>query len=309
MSAPHVEQPRTAPTAERDRAAVSVLACASALVPADAREPLVDRLVRRGAWDTLAWLTNGAGPYGRLSPAARYAGRTITAPKWGARELDRISEWEGAGIRLLTRADEHWPATIEDLGHLAPVALWVRGTIPRLYDGAVCIVGSRNLSSGGHSKIDRIVAGLPVPVISGLARGADETAHRAALRHRVLTVAVLPSGVDHPYPADNRQLAERIIEDGGAVISEFPPGTSAGRQRFLDRNRIIAALGSGSLIVEAGAVSGTLSEARHAYRLGRVLTAVPGTPGADKLIADGMAFPMLGSADLDALHHSGVVSS
>lgn len=309
MSAPRTETAPTATRLERERAAVSLLAQAAALVPADARTDLIEGITSGGPWNTLAWLTDATATRGKLAPAARYASRTIRAERWGAAELAQINSWASAGIRFITRADEDWPAPLNDLGALAPVALWVRGRIPDLGDGAVSIVGSRNLSSSGHSKIDRLVLALPVPVISGLAIGADETAHRAALAHQVPTVAVLPSGVDHPYPAGNWQLAERIVASGGAVLSELPPGTTAARQRFLDRNRIIAALGSGSLIVEAAAISGTLSEARHAHKIGRPIAAIPGTPGADRLIEEGAAFPMISSADLDALHYSDVAAS
>lgn len=309
MSTPRTETSSNISAYDRDRAAISLLARAASLIDADDRTGLLERLAAEGSWGALAWLTDAASARGRLAPAARYATRIISATRWGSAELEQIRAAEAAGIRLLSRAEDDWPAGLDDLGNLAPVALWVRGVIPDLSEGAVSVVGSRNLSSVGHSTIDRLVSGLPVPVISGLAIGADETAHRAALRHRVRTVAVLPSGVDHPYPLGNKQLAERIVTDGGAVISELPPGATASRQRFLDRNRIIAALGSGSLIIEAGAISGTLSEARHAHRLGRPIAAIPGTVGADKLISTGTAFPMLGAADLDALHHLNVAAS
>lgn len=309
MSTPRAHAHSAPSELDRERAAINVLTYAASTVPAESRRTLVERLLADGAWSALGWLTDSSNHRGELGPAARKATQVISSPRWGRAVLSRIEADTDAGVRFLTRTDADWPAQLDDLAHLAPIGLWVRGTLPTLTEGAVSIVGSRKLSVEGHSKIDRLVVGLPVPVISGLAIGADETAHRAALLHGVPTVAVLPSGVDHPYPHINRSLADRIVTNGGAVLSETPPGVSPARFRFLDRNRIIAALGSGSLIVEAAATSGTMSEANHAHRLGRSIAAIPGTPGADQLIASGTAFAFLSTADLDALHHLDLTAS
>lgn len=293
---------------DRRRAALSVLARATTGIPAEARAPLVERIHSDGAWSALEWLLHGARGRRPLAPAVKridaLVGRDV---KWGRAELDLIARWHTADIRLITPEDTEWPTLLGDLGALAPIALWVKGAIPDLSGGSVSIVGSRTLSAAGHSIIDRAMTGLRIPVISGMAVGADEAAHRAALRHGVPTVAVLPSGLDNPYPHSNRALADWIVSGGGALLSETPPGVGAVRHRFLDRNRIIAALGEASLIIEAGTTSGTMNEARHAQRLGRRIAAVPGTPGTDALIASGAAHPALTGTDLEALHDVGVV--
>lgn len=294
-----------ATNADRHEAAVRVLARCASTVPAEARRPLVRQYLADGPFSALAWLTGPSKPAGKLTAVSRAVTSTIAVRKWGAHELAATE----AGIRFLTAASPDWPAQLNELGDLAPLGLWVRGTIPDLSAGAVSIVGSRNLTATGHHHIDRAVAGLPVPVISGLATGADETAHRMALRHRAPTIAVLPSGVDNVYPPRNRQLAERIVAQGGALLSEVPPRVGVQKWRFLDRNRIIAALGTGSLIIEAGIQSGTMNEAGHARRLGRRIAAIPGTPGTDLLIADGTAHPAVSRTDIEALFEMDLMSS
>lgn len=291
--------------AQRHEAAVRVLARCASVVPAETRRPLVREYLAHGPFSAMAWLTGPSKPTGKLTAVSRAVTSTVLVRKWGAHELAAAE----AGVRFLMAASPDWPEQLNDLGDLAPLGLWVRGTIPDLSGGAISIVGSRNLTATGHHHIDRAVAGLPVPVISGLAVGADETAHRMALRHGAPTIAVLPSGVDNVYPPTNRQLAERIVSQGGALLSEVPPRVGVQRWRFLDRNRIIAALGTGSLIVEAGIQSGTMSEAGHARRLGRRLAAIPGTPGADLLISNGTAHPALCRTDIEALFEMDLMSS
>lgn len=295
---------------ERDRAITSALARAGAVVTAEARRELVSRLIAEGPEGAMRWALDQKGRRGVLGVLARKLQAIVDVPRWGYNELISMqSAAEADGTRFITRGCADWPEQINDLGDLAPIGLWIRGVIPDMCDGAVSIVGSRNLSSTGHSRIDGAVTGLPVPVISGLALGADETAHRAALLRNVPTAAVLPSGIDKPYPHINRHLAERIVASGGALITETPAGVGTARHRFLDRNRIIAALSTGSLIVEASAISGTMSEARHAHALRRRIAAFPGTTGCDQLIASGMAYPLISRTDIDALYSPDVASS
>ncbi|MBN9214143.1 MAG: DNA-protecting protein DprA [Microbacterium sp.] len=295
---------------ERHRAITSALARAGAVATADDRRELVARLIVEGPEGGMRWALDQKRQRGPLGALARKLQAIVDVPRWGHHELVDLRAADDAdGTRFITRGCAEWPEQLNDLGDLAPIGLWVQGAIPDMGDGAISIVGSRNLSSTGHSRIDRAVTGLPVPIISGLALGADETAHRAALLRGVPTVAVLPSGIDKPYPHVNRHLAERIVASGGALITETPAGIGTARHRFLDRNRIIAALSTGSLIVEAGAISGTMSEARHAHALRRRLAAFPGTAGCDQLIASGMAYPVISRTDVDALYTPDVATS
>jgi DNA processing protein len=140
-------------------------------------------------------------------------------------------------------------------------------------------------------------------VISGAAYGIDACAHRAALAAEGVTIAVLACGVDHPYPSGNRELLDAVASQG-IVVSEWPPGTTPTRLRFLKRNRVIAALTSGTVVVEAAGHSGTLNTARHARDLRRPLMAVPGpvtsqfSAGCHQLIREQGAVCVTGSRDV-----------
>ncbi|HJE91980.1 MAG TPA: DNA-processing protein DprA [Dietzia timorensis] len=164
---------------------------------------------------------------------------------------------------------------------LAPFGLWVRGG-PDLPNFAAArtasIVGTRDLTSYGRvvaSELAEACAGEDIAVISGGALGVDIAAHLGALSADGITTAVLACGVDKLYPSANEQSLRRVAASGGA-ISEYPPGTGVTRYRFLDRNRIIAALGSVTVVVEAAMRSGALSTARWANAMNRSVFAVPG---------------------------------
>jgi DNA processing protein len=186
----------------------------------------------------------------------------------------------GDGVRLIGPDDAEWPASLDRLGPARPYALWLRG---RADLGSAClrsvsVVGSRAATGYGAHVAGEIAADLGErgwTVVSGGAYGIDAAAHRGALATGGVTIAVLACGVDHPYPAGHAELFSAIAADG-LVISEWPPGRRPARLRFLVRNRVIAALGRGTVIVEAGERSGALSTARHAANLGRPLMAVPG---------------------------------
>ena len=211
-----------------------------------------------------------------------------------------------SGIRFVIPGDPEWPRRLDDLTHVDPVqerggvplGLWVRGPM-RLdqVDAAVAIVGSRSATTYGVSVAGDLATGAAlhdVAVISGAAYGIDIAAHGGALGVDGPTVAVLAGGVDRPYPADHRAVIERIAAVG-AVISEAPPGCSPTRIRFLARNRLIAALARGTVVVEAAVRSGALNTANWTERLGRSLMAVPGpitsapSQGAHALIRTGAA--------------------
>jgi DNA processing protein len=173
-----------------------------------------------------------------------------------------------------------WPSGADDLGVHAPIALWIRGEIALLArrDPAVALVGARAATGYGEHVAGELSAGLVergYTVVSGAAYGIDGTAHRAALAAEGLTIAFLAGGVDRFYPAGHDELLRRIA-DHGVVLSELPCGSAPTKWRFLQRNRLIAACSVATVVVEAGARSGSLNTAGHASALGRPLGAVPG---------------------------------
>jgi DNA processing protein len=184
------------------------------------------------------------------------------------------------GIRLVCPADPQWPGRLDELGTARPYALWLRGQadLRQACLRSVSMVGSRAATGYGAHVAGEIAADLGErgwTVVSGGAYGIDAAAHRGALATGAVTIVVLACGVDYPYPAGHADLFATIAEHG-LVISEWPPGRQPARLRFLVRNRTIAALSGGTVIVEAGERSGALNTARHAAQLGRPLMAVPG---------------------------------
>ena len=184
------------------------------------------------------------------------------------------------GIRLVCPTDPEWPAGLDELGQARPYALWLRGRadLRAACLRSVAMVGCRAASGYGAHVAGEIAADLGEQgwtIVSGGAYGIDAAAHRGALATGAATIAVLACGVDHPYPAGHADLFANIAAQG-LVISEWPPGRHPARLRFLVRNRAIAALACGTVIVEAAERSGALNTARHAAHLGRPLMAVPG---------------------------------
>lgn len=175
------------------------------------------------------------------------------------------------------RGDEPYPRSLEDL-KAPPTQLYALGNRSTLDAPLVSIVGTRD-ATGYGLRITRAIAGglarAGVSIVSGMARGIDAAAHRAALEVGGRTVAVLGTGIDVPYPAAHRELHE-VLSTRAAVISEFPPGLSAQKGTFPRRNRIIAALSPVTIVIEAGDKSGALITAELAADLGRTVAAVPG---------------------------------
>ena len=188
----------------------------------------------------------------------------------GARHVDAT---------LLLPGDACWPVALDDLGVNAPPALWVRGRPELLVaEPRVSLVGARASSGYGEHVAAELAGDLAASgavIVSGGAYGIDGTAHRAALGVEGATVAFLAGGVDRAYPAGHQQLI-RQIAGRGAVVSEPPCGAAPTKWRFLARNRLIAALGQATVVIEAGWRSGSLNTAGHAAALGRPLGAVPG---------------------------------
>lgn len=201
-------------------------------------------------------------------------------------------------ITLVTFDDDRYPAALKQLDD-APPLLYVRGNAELLNSPlTLAVVGARNASINGRKTAAKIACELTsnqVLIISGMARGIDSAAHKGALHalnQQGPTLAVLGTGVDVVYPPENQDLYQKII-DNGAVISEFPLGTGPQPNNFPRRNRIVAALAQGTLVVEATARSGSLITARLALEQGRDIFAVPGSPldqraqGPNRLIKDG----------------------
>jgi DNA processing protein len=203
------------------------------------------------------------------------------------------------GCWATCRHRPEYPRALHELEREAPAALVGRGDVELLRrledDPGVTVVGSRRAGSYGRGvarELGRMLASAGLPVISGLALGVDAAAHRGAIEAGGPTIAVLGSGPDRAYPSSNRRLYDRIA-DRGVVVSELPPGTGAFRWTFPARNRIMAALGAMTVVVEAAERSGSLITVGFAQDLGRAIGAVPGpvnswlSEGANALLADG----------------------
>jgi DNA processing protein len=196
---------------------------------------------------------------------------------------------EKVGARLLVPEDPEWPAwqllcldpPIERLrGAGQPLGLWIRGQAPvaGLFDQAVSVIGARTATSYGEfvaTEIGYTLGSAGMTVVSGAAYGIDGAAHRGALKAGGPTVAVLGCGVDIAYPAGHSRLLDSIASDG-LIVSEYPLGTNPARHRFLVRNRLVAALSTATVVVEAGERSGTRNTATTAAALGKTVLAVPG---------------------------------
>lgn len=185
-------------------------------------------------------------------------------------------------IKLIPASSEHYPQQLHDLGAHAPLNLWVKGSAKQLaqVETSLAIVGARATSGYGQSVAAELASESVqhrIPVVSGAAYGIDAAAHRGALAEEsdLATIAVLAGGVDRAYPAGHSSLLEQISERG-VVLSEVRCGQAPTRWRFLQRNRLIAALADATVVVEAGYRSGSLNTAAHAVTLGRPLGAVPG---------------------------------
>ena len=198
--------------------------------------------------------------------------------------------------------DSGYPVGLADLEQPPPI--WVDGAFRA--DPGVAVVGTRRCTRYGVGLAEAFGAALAAAgwtVVSGLARGIDTAAHRGCLEAGGHAVAVLGSGVDVCYPAENRSLHERIRTTGGAIVSEYPPGTPPDRWRFPARNRLIAAMSAAVVVVEANETGGALITARLGAEIGRPVFVVPGdvdrpaSLGCNRLIKDG-AHPVLGADDL-----------
>ena len=207
------------------------------------------------------------------------------------REMEKLRR---LGVQLLTLEDDRYPHQLRNIADPPPV-LYLRGELLPEDELALAIVGTRRPTVYGRQATELFARGLAenrVTVVSGLAKGIDTFAHRAALDGGGRTLAVLGSGLDIIYPGDNRRLAAEVAERG-ALISEFPLGTQPDGVNFPRRNRIISGLSTATLVVEAGEASGALITAEFALEQGRDVFAVPGnifspaSRGTNRLISEG----------------------
>ncbi len=270
----------------------------------------LSRLCEPGHWAVFAaveehgaatvWeaLSSGRG-VGRISPALA-AGAQGRAERHDV--LDDVRRLEMCRTRLVVPGDEEWPGERLQWGAAQaaapPLALFVRGyaRLPAVLERSVAVVGARATTVYGTHVAGELALGVADrgwSVISGGAYGVDGAAHRGALDStQASTVAVLACSVDIAYPRGHRDLLDRIAEEG-LLVSEHPPGSAPTRSRFLVRNRLIAALSVGTVVVEAALRSGSLTTARHAGELGRHVMAVPGpvtsamSAGAHRLLRGG----------------------
>lgn len=281
-----------------------------------------------GATAALGWvrtvIESGHGPdlgpleeaRGPLAPAERARiGRALA--RWAARlpdcdpgrDLDRLDRLGGA---VLVPGDPRWPVAMDDLGVEAPFCLWVRGDldVAAACARAVSIVGSRAATSYGERVAFDLADGVSAAggcVVSGGAYGIDAAAHRGAVARGGPTLVVLAGGVDRAYPAGNARLLESVVAAGGALASEVPPASLPTKSRFLQRNRVIAAAGRATVVVEAAWRSGAMSTAHHAARLLRPVGAVPGpvtsmaSAGCHRLLREGVAICVTDAAEVREL--------
>lgn len=211
------------------------------------------------------------------------------------------------GARVLIPGDPDWPTPVEDL-EVPPLCLWVTGPADLALVGerSVAIVGARSSTAYGSQLAADLAAGLcerGFAVVSGGAFGIDGSAHRGALAVDGITVAVLAGGIDRLYPSSHTRLL-RTIGHSGALVTEQPPGTPPIGSRFLKRNRLIAALSCGTVVVEASLRSGSLNTAGHANKISRPVGAVPGpvtsmqSAGCHQLIREGGAQLVTDAAEI-----------
>jgi len=265
---------------------------AHAVEPADAR--VGQSISRHGEVDAISRLRES-------SPAIRSRLDIVNVDE-AELSADRL------GMRIIVRDEPEWPRQLDDLGDARPYALWVQGAahLRLACVRSAAVVGARAATTYGLAVARDWSAELAsehVTIVSGAAFGIDAAAHRGALSAEGITIAVLAGGADVMYPRAHEQLIARIADEG-LVISESPLGEPARRQRFLTRNRLIAALTQATVVVEAALRSGTTATANAAVRLNRHVLAVPGpvtsmmSAGCHHLVREGGAILAGASADV-----------
>ncbi len=291
-------------TATDERTARMVL---SMLV--EPNDPVTGRLLAQGGAVEVLRLATRDGEVSSLDPVDAQVWRDRFHTSEARNITDRLDQIQQSGVRALIPGDAHWPAALDDLGEAAPYVLWVRGAssfLARPLSDFVTITGARASTSYGDHVARELAASVAAServVVAGGAYGIEGAAHQAAIAVGGDTIAVLANGVDRPYPAGHRDLLDRVA-DVGVLVSEVPPGAVPTRHRFIARARLMAALSSATVLVEAGFRSGSLAVAHRASELGRAVGAVPGpvtsaaSAGPHSLLQTGVASLVTDGADL-----------
>jgi len=235
--------------------------------------------------------------YKQLKSQINFHAKTIqylNNPNW--EKVEKELQWaEAENNHIITITDPEYPVLLKEISD-APALLYVSGNKKLLQSSQLAIVGSRNPGHSGQENafnFARYLSKQGLTITSGLALGIDADAHKGALASKGNTVAVVATGLDRVYPARNRDLAHEIIANGGAIVSEYPLGTSPKKEFFPRRNRIISGMSLGTLVVEAALQSGSLITARLAAEQGRDVFAIPGSihnplaKGCHSLIREG----------------------
>ncbi|HEY9687985.1 MAG TPA: DNA-processing protein DprA [Coleofasciculaceae cyanobacterium] len=216
-----------------------------------------------------------------------------------------LERCEAQGIQVIPCTDALYSPLLKEI-HNPPLLLYVQGNLEALSGKTLAVVGTRNASEYGRQVTEKLIHDLQpagVTIVSGLAAGIDTIAHWAALNEHLPTVAVFGCGLDVIFPRTNQRLSEEIVAQGGALVSEYPPGTPGSKYTYPQRNRIVAGLSHGVLVAEGDVRSGALITARLALEEGRTVFAVPGnifSPGSQGplyLIKNGAA-PVASAEDL-----------
>ncbi len=253
------------------------------------------------------------GAFGDLEPAWRASEGQLREIGFDARAIDNLRETrqtldldrlvgqvEASGAHVLTWDSPDYPSLLRQIP-AAPPVIFVRGGFEPVDQWAVAIVGTRRLSAYGRLVAHDLATGLArngITIVSGLARGIDGVAHRAALEADGRTIAVMGCGIDRVYPPEHRDLAHAIVAGQGAIVTDFPLGTEPSSANFPARNRLISGLSLGVLVIEAGERSGALITARFALEQDREVFAVPGnvnspvSVGTNRLIQQGAKLVM-----------------
>lgn len=272
-------------------------------------------LARVGAVETLRLIESTGAVPGVDRPEAMLWRERLTARITPGlpRTLDQVQQ---AGFSTLIPTDRDWPAGVNELRDRSPYMLWTRGDISLLaapLRERATITGARAATGYGEHVAIGLAANLADDrriIVAGGAYGIETAAHRGALASGGRTIAVLAGGPDRAYPAGNRDLLERIA-DTGLLTSELPPGATPTRHRFIARARLLASLSAATVIVEAGARSGSLRTAHEANALGRGVAAIPGlvttmtSVGPHELIKRGRAVLVAETSDITVLLETG----
>lgn len=268
----------------------------------DLRTVVAFSLLRGASWSRVAASLRETAERSAADPTGDWAASILAAVGLDAAALDcaraeadrALDRARRMGLEPVPFGDERYPPLVATIYDPPPV-LWVRGDAHALGGPSVAVVGARAASTPALAMAADLGAGLAragLTVVSGLARGVDSAAHRAALEAGGLTVAVLGCGADRVYPPEHAELA-RTIARAGALVSELPPGTPPLAEHFPRRNRVISGLSLATVVVEASERSGSLITARCALEQGREVMAVPGSAvsgrnrGAHALLKDG----------------------